>query len=51
MASELDREKLIAFLRERSEAREVTNPTGLVLVSVYEGLITRITSGEFDRRD
>lgn len=49
MAGELDREKLLAFLRERREARGINNPSGLALSSAYEGLETRIRDGQFDR--
>lgn len=48
MAGELDRDKLLAFLRERREARGVATPTGLVLYGVYAGLEQRIKDGQFD---
>lgn len=48
MAGELDRDKLLAFLRERREARGVNDSSGLVLSSLYEGLETRIKAGQFD---
>lgn len=44
----VDRDKLLAFLRERVESRNVTETSGLVIASVYQGMVTRILSGEFD---
>lgn len=44
----VDRAKLIAFLKERANSREANTISGLVIKSVYEGMITRVTAGEFD---
>jgi len=46
----VDRDKLLAFLRERVESRNVTETSGLVIASVYQGMVTRILSGEFDEK-
>jgi hypothetical protein len=44
----IDRAALLKFLKDRSNARGTDTTSGLVITSIYEGLVTRITSGEFD---
>lgn len=44
----LDREALLAFLDAKANARGVDTTSGLVITSIYEGLASRIRSGEFD---
>lgn len=48
MAS-LDREALLAFLKDRAGSRAATTTAGLVIASIYDGLVSRIMGGEFDQ--
>lgn len=47
----IDRAKLLAFLKNRANARGTDSTSGLVITSIYEGLVTRINSGEFDEAE
>lgn len=44
----LSREALLAFLDQKAKERGTKDTSGLVITSVYEGLASRIRSGEFD---
>jgi pantoate kinase len=47
----LDEKRLLEFLNQKAKERDVTKTSGLVIASVYEGLVTRIRSGEFDVKE
>lgn len=46
--SALDREKLLAALRARQDREDPHRTTGLVIIGVIGGLVSRIQAGEFD---
>lgn len=49
--AEIDRAKLVAYLKAKADIRDPHKTSGLVAAAVLDGVRAQIEAGEFDKED